>query len=38
LESPHTGAFSYNESLPKIPAAAIAVEDAHMFLRMQERG
>lgn len=28
----------YNESLPKIPAAAITIEDAEMFQRMQDRG
>lgn len=34
IESPHTGAMGYDEKFPKIPAAAIAIEDANMFLRM----
>lgn len=28
----------YDESLPKIPAAAITLEDADMFQRIQDRG
>lgn len=38
IESPHTGATDYDESLPKIPAAAISLEDADMFQRMSDRG
>lgn len=38
IESPHTGMLTYDENYPKIPAAAISVEDAHMFQRMQDRG
>lgn len=34
IESPHTGSTTYDEKFPKIPAAAIAIEDAYMFLRM----
>lgn len=37
IESPHTGGVSYSKDL-EIPAAAISVEDAKMFLRMWERG
>jgi carboxypeptidase Q len=38
IQSPHTGAMSYNGSIPKIPSAAITVEDAEMMQRMKERG
>lgn len=38
IESPHTGMLSYDENYPKIPAAAISVEDAHMLQRMHDRG
>jgi carboxypeptidase Q len=38
LQSPHTGAMSYSNSIPKIPHAAITVEDAEMMRRMQDRG
>jgi len=38
ISSPHTGATYYDEDLPKIPAAAIALEDADMFDRMYKRG
>jgi carboxypeptidase Q len=38
IESPHTGAISYDETLPKIPAAAISLESADMFQRMSDRG
>lgn len=38
IESPHGGALFYDEKLPKIPAAAISIEDAEMFARMQKRG
>ncbi len=37
IDSPHTGLLSYDEKYPKIPAAAISVEDAEMFQRMQDR-
>ncbi|RMH18847.1 MAG: M20/M25/M40 family metallo-hydrolase [Acidobacteria bacterium] len=38
LSTPHTGALRYDESQPKIPAAAITVEDAEWFKRMDELG
>jgi carboxypeptidase Q len=38
LRTPHTGALRYVEGQPKIPAAAIAVEDADRLQRMQSRG
>ena len=34
---PHTGTTSYDEAVPKIPAAAVSSEDASMMRRMQER-
>ncbi len=36
--SVHAGVMHYDENYPKIPAAAITVEDAEMFQRMQDRG
>jgi carboxypeptidase Q len=38
LQTPHTGGMGYNDSLAKIPAAAITMEDAMMLQRMQDRG
>jgi len=38
LETPHTGALSYDEEQPKIPAAAVTVEDAAWMRRMAELG
>ena len=38
IESPHTGMLSYDPNYPKIPAAAISIEDAHMLQRMSDRG
>ena len=38
IYSVHAGYMEYNTSLPKIPCAAITVEDSEMFQRMQDRG
>jgi carboxypeptidase Q len=38
IQSPHTGAMSYSDTVPKIPNAAITIEDAEMMRRMQDRG
>ena len=38
LRTPHTGATVYDETLPKIPAAAISAEDADRFQRLADRG
>ncbi|MCA9717899.1 MAG: M20/M25/M40 family metallo-hydrolase, partial [Myxococcales bacterium] len=38
LASPHTGALRYADDAPKIPAAALAVEDAERLTRMAARG
>lgn len=38
LYTPHTGAMVYADSIPKIPHAAISLEDAEMLARMQKRG
>jgi len=38
LRTAHTGALRYTEGRPRIPAAAIPVEDADRLQRMQDRG
>jgi hypothetical protein len=38
LDTPHTGALNYVDSLPKIPAAAVTIENAAMMRRMAARG
>jgi len=38
ISSVHTGYMQYDSSYPKIPCAAVTVEDAEMFQRMQDRG
>ena len=38
LASPHTGSIDYDPNYNMIPAAAISLEDADMFNRMQNRG
>jgi len=38
LDTPHTGVLHYEEGTPKIPAAAVSMENATMMRRMWERG
>ena len=38
LQSPHTGALEYTESDPKIPAAAVTIEDALLIQRLLDAG
>ncbi len=38
LATPHTGVMSYEDDVPKIPAAAITVEDAARLHRLARRG
>jgi carboxypeptidase Q len=38
LRTPHTGMMRYDESLPKIPTAAVTIEDAELIRRLVERG
>lgn len=38
LNSPHTGAMRYAPDVPKIPTAAITIEDALLLKRLQQRG
>lgn len=38
MRTPHTGGMQYDSTQAKIPAAAISMEDAMMFHRMQDRG
>jgi Zn-dependent M28 family amino/carboxypeptidase len=37
LRSPHTGALRYEDGIPKIPAAAVSIEDAAMLTRLTAR-
>jgi carboxypeptidase Q len=38
LRTPHTGTLRYADDAPKIPSAAITLEDAELLARMQARG
>lgn len=38
LRSPHTGAMHYDPAQPKIPTAAISVEDAELIDRLTDKG
>ncbi len=38
LDTPHTGSLGYVDSLPKIPAAALTLEDATLIHRLVARG
>jgi carboxypeptidase Q len=38
LQTPHTGAMSYDPNQPKIPTAAITIEVAEFLQRMNDRG
>jgi Zn-dependent M28 family amino/carboxypeptidase len=38
LQSPHTGALEYAEGFPKIPAAAVTIEDALQIQRLADSG
>jgi carboxypeptidase Q len=38
IASPHTGGMGYKDSVKKVPAAALAIEEAEMLQRMFDRG
>jgi len=38
MSTPHTGTSNYDENTPRIPKAAVTLEDANMMQRMQNRG
>jgi hypothetical protein len=38
LQSPHTGAMEYSPGFPRIPAAAVTIEDATLIQRLADAG
>lgn len=38
MKTPHTGTMYYDEEVPKIPHAAITIEDAMLIQRLSDRG
>jgi hypothetical protein len=38
IQSPHTGALEYSDGFPKIPAAAVTIEDALLIQRLVDAG
>jgi len=38
IQSPHTGALEYADGFPKIPAAAVTIEDALLIQRLSDLG
>jgi carboxypeptidase Q len=38
MQTPHTGGMSYEDGVPRIPHAAITIEDSELLRRMSERG
>jgi carboxypeptidase Q len=38
LQSPHTGALEYSDGFPRIPAAAVTIEDALLIQRLVDAG
>jgi Zn-dependent M28 family amino/carboxypeptidase len=38
MQTPHTGTLRYDESMPKVPAAAVSVEDALLIERLAKEG
>ncbi len=38
LQTPHTGAMEYEANAPKIPAAAVTIEDATLIQRLSDSG